>query len=319
MSLDTLTWRELPTQTVSTATVDAYLTAIAAAVASTTYKDGSARTPGSGAAWSRTTSGSPVESIVLTDPSSAIDSKVLIAGKSAATPKMLSPDTWLANALHVGHGPDGGTVTTWDGTGTNDPLGAGKRFSGYTRFSAACTGGTGFVVVIESAEGLAIVVKIGASWYGVLINALIDPQSTAAARCEADGRVYALFTTSSTALSSAFDSTNVGFLVGHSGTAGSNHCYYLVPRTSTWRAVQRIAYRISAAASGTYKAADGAFVLPDIQVEDTSTDNWIGVLREICRGPRRRMRQDLYSDGALFAHQIAGSDSADADTVYLLR
>lgn len=318
MSLTTLTWRELPTQTVSSATADAYLTAIVLALASTTYADGSARTPGTGSAWTESHGGSPVEYIVVTDPSGDIDSRVLIAAKGSATPKMLSPDTFLASGLHLGVGPDGGTLTTWDGAGVNDPLGAGKRFSGYVRFSAACTGGTGFVVVFESAEGLAIGVKIGANWYAVLAGALFDPESTNSARCEVDGRVYAILTSGSTAISTTFESNSNTFSVANTVSPGGVHSVYLLPRTSTWRAIQRIGYRIVAAGSGTLKAADGAFVLPDIQFEDTTTDNWIGVLREICRGPRRRMRQSLYSDGALYAGQIAGSDSADADTLYLL-
>ncbi len=320
MPLASQTFRRVGDQTVSSVNVENYLDAIHAAAAATTYHDGAGRTAGSGRAWSAVKSGTPTDNVVLTPPSgSGCSARIIFAGfNGAKTPKMASPDTYLSNALHCLVSSNGGTLTTWDGTGSNDPLGANIRHTGYTRCSAACSS-TGIVCFYESTEMLVVMTKVNTSWYGIVVGALWDAYSTDTLDAETDGRLYGYLTSGSTAIGASFDSTTAAntWTGTHGGTAGNNHAQYLQPGTSTLRNIARETHRGSSVA-GMGKLASAKWSRIPTWYRDDSTDNTIGELRGIRRVTRGRQRQVVSSGGAISMFLIGGSDTADQDVLGLL-
>lgn len=316
MSLPALTWRRIADQVVITASVDAYLTAILAAFNAAVYSDGTARTAGTARAWSATSGGSPIEYIVLTPPSGATSAKVLVAGSSGAkTPKMAGSDSYLASGLHVGLGPDGGALTTWDGVGGSDPLGAGMRFSGFTRISGACTGGSGVVCVYESLDAVTIMIKVATSWYGVILGGLFDAHSSDLADVEADGRVYGILNSGSGAIPNNFDSST-GFTASYTASSGGFHAWAFTPGSATLRTLRRV---FDSQSGCTYTLTSGrAAFIPACWYQDGTTSDLIGELRGARRGKDSRQRRVSQVSGTDYAYALGGSDAADQDVLYLL-
>jgi len=317
MPLTTLTWRRLADVTVTLVNVENYLDAIHTALGAVTYEDGSARTAGTGRAWSSVKGGAPTERCVLSPPSgSGCNSKVIVAGfNGARTPLMKAPDTYLANALHVLHSSNGGTLTTWDGTGGSDPLGAGINFIPYNRASAACSS-TGLVCVYECAEQICVMVRVGATnWYG-FCSITLDPYSSDLLDAESDGRVYGLVTSSSTAISTTFEATN-NLWWGHSGSAGSSHAWYLQPGTSTSVALTKEFHRVSSGA-GMGVLNSGKWARIPSWYRNNTTNNLIGELRAIRRTGQSRQRLNILSAGVRSMYAIGGSDAADCDVMGLV-
>jgi hypothetical protein len=317
MPLTTLTWRRIADVTVSAANVENYLDAIHTALGATTYEDGSARTAGTGRAWSSTKGGAPTDRCVLSPPSgSGCNSKVIVAGfNGARTPLMKSPDTYLSNALHVLCSSNGGTLTTWDGTGGSDPLGAGINFVPYNRASAACSS-TGLVCVYECAEQICVMARVGASsWYG-FCTITLDPYSSDSLDAESDGRVYGIVTSGSTAILTSFEASGTSWW-GHNTGNGSAHAWYLQPGTSTSLQLVREFTRSSSAA-GMGVLNSGKWARIPSWYRDNTTNNLVGELRGIRRTGRSRQRLNILTAGVRSMYAIGGSDAADCDVMGLV-
>jgi hypothetical protein len=248
------------------------LNEIHAAGQAVTYYTGLARTPGSGRAWTYTKAGSPTEHVLAVSPDGTFS--VLFGGVDAVrTPKM-NIDTWLNNALVIGTGTnDGGTVTTWDGSGANDPLGASKRFSGYSRATAAVTS-NGSVIVYEHEDGIGLDITIGTSHYGGYWGRY-HAFATSPNCSETDGFLYGFSTSGSTAIPTTALFQNNTAIFGHSGANGSPHSGYFVPRTPTFRATNR--EEICAAALPL--DPDGRLIVGQrCTYRDTTNNKLVGVL-----------------------------------------
>lgn len=317
MALTALTWRRIADQTVSAANVDNYLDAIHAALGAVVYTDGTARTAGTGRAWTSVKGGAPTDRCVLTPPSgSGCNSKIIVAGfNGARTPLMKAPDTYLSNALHVLAASNGGTLTTWDGTGGSDPLGAGINFVAYNRASAACAS-TGLVCVYECAEQICVMVRVGASlWYG-FCSLTIDPYSAESLDAESDGRLYGIVTSGSTSIGTTFESATTGWW-NHGTSAGQAHAYHLQPGTGTALILQREFNRPSSSA-GMGVLRSGKWGRLPSWYRDSAGNDLLGELRGIKRTGRSRQRLDIYTAGARSMYAIGGSDSADCDVMGLV-
>jgi len=320
MALADLTWRRLPDQIPADNAASTVLTSIKTAFESVVDFHGAARTPGTGRAWSvGLTEGTPLEAFSLHPPSgSGCNAVVVVAGYNGAkTPQMASPDTWLANAILALVSSNGGTLATWDGV---TPLGASARITKFTRISAATTGGTmGEVRCYECTEAIAIILQIGTSYYGVIIGALWDPMSADALDAEADGRLYGFITSSSSAILATFDSTaSAGtFSATYSPSVGYGHINYLSPGTSTLLTAHRAHNRRAGTVATSYKKPSGKWSRAPIWYLEAVTDDDIGELRGIRRGPQSRLGRTIYTGGAISAHAVGGSDSADCDCLQL--
>ena len=317
MPLSTLTWRRIADVTVSSANVENYLDAIHTALGATAYTDGTGRTAGTGRAWSSVKGGAPTDRCVLTPPSgSGCNSNVIVAGfNGARTPQMKSPDTYLANALHVLHASNGGTLTTWNGTGGSDPLGAGINFVPYSRASAACSS-TGLVCVYECAEQICVMVRVGASsWYG-FCTLTLDPYSAESVDAESDGRLYGLVTGGSTAVITTFESSALAWWA-HGTSNGAAHAWYLQPGTSTVLILQREFTR-SGSNAGMGVLNSGKWARMPSWYRESVSNNLVGELRAIRRTGRSRQRLDIYAAGVRSMYAVGGSDSADCDVMGLV-
>jgi hypothetical protein len=158
----------------------------------TTYADGTARTPGSGSAWTwlREVSGVTVAAYG-NPPTNALDFRYIVGGAvGAAAYPVLTPDSGTqVNTLVYGMNRSSGAFTTWTAA---QPFTSG--FSGYWRATRSfSTVAYDTVALWESQEGCVVqysLASTGAS--SVQFGALFDPLSSAAGNCESDGRLYSM-------------------------------------------------------------------------------------------------------------------------------
>lgn len=195
MTLAALTWKQLPTQTVvANATVAQMLDAIYTAFTSTTYADGTARTPGSGVAWtfSRYQLTGTTEAIYGTPVTNTLNQKIILAGSASTyTPVMMTNCSYAANNLFVGLAKNSGAFSSWTGA---TPFTSGQ-FSGYAAvFTKNATYGL-TIKCYESQDGILGVMYVGTSGWTATFGggALIDPESTDTTNdSESDGKIYAV-------------------------------------------------------------------------------------------------------------------------------
>jgi len=192
MPLPALNWKfvgDLPFSSSINVAIDALYTLGTA----TTYADGTARTPGSGSAWTwlREVSGVTVAAYG-NPPTNALDFRYILGGTvGAAAYPVLTPDTVTqVNTLVYGMNRSSGAFTSWVNA---QPFTSG--FSGYWRATRAfSTVAYDTVALWESQEGCVVQYSLrstGAS-SGVQFGALFDPLSSAAGNCESDGRLYSM-------------------------------------------------------------------------------------------------------------------------------
>ena len=201
MALTPLTWKFVGTRTCA-ATVDAVLDAVYLLGTAATYANGSARTPGSGDAWTwaREQIAGTTEAAYGNPPTNALGMRYILGGATAARAyTLLAPDSSTqTNCIVAGMNRGSGAYTSWYNA---QPFTSG--FSGYWRASRTlATLSYDRVAMWESAEGCVIsfyVAATAASTSHVAFGALIDPLSTAAGVAETDGRVYCISTQGSTA------------------------------------------------------------------------------------------------------------------------
>ncbi len=319
MSLPPLTARQIAEQTVSLVNVAPYLDAIHAALSATSYTDGSDRTAGIGRAWSssRTQPGGTTEVLVLSPPAgSGCSARIVLAGfNGARTPLMFGSETYLSNAVHGCVSSNGGALTSWDGTTGSDPLGAGINHTRYVRMSAACTS-TGLVCVYETTETVWVMIKIGTSWYGGDLAAIFDPGSDHALDAESDGRGYGIMTSSSSAISAAFESVSNGWTASSSGS-GQPKVVMLTPGTGTAVLCTKETQRVSGGAESG-KTASGKWVRWPMSFRVVTPGNSVGELRGARRTAQGRARQSVLSAGATSMYLVGGNDAGNCDVLGLM-
>lgn len=233
-----LNWRYVGIRTFTAGDIAASHDAVYTLGTSTTYADGTARTPGSGSAWTwnREVSGPTTVAAYGNPPTNALAFRYIIGGTVAAGAyTFLTPDLATAGNLVVyGMQRGAGAYTTW--TSATPFTNAG--FSGYwqgTRVFATVAFNS--VAMWESQE--TCVIQYGQASTGVTssigFGALFDPLSTNASNAESDGRIYTMWgsgATSNTASNWASITTDGGAWSGYLSNS-ANHAGTFAPGTST--------------------------------------------------------------------------------------
>ena len=98
MSLATANWKYVGTASFASGTVHAVLTAVHTLGTAVTYADTTARTPGSGSAWTwqQYLNGGAIEAEHANPPTDTLAQRVILAGQASGgvkTPTMAAPDT----------------------------------------------------------------------------------------------------------------------------------------------------------------------------------------------------------------------------------
>ncbi len=229
MANPTLNWRYVGVQTF-VSTINNALDAAYTLGTATTYADGSARTPGTGSAWTwnREVSGVTVAAYGV-PPTNALGFDYIIGGTVGASAyTFLTPDTaTLANCIVYGMNRSSGAFTTWTSA---TPFTNAGGFSGYWRGTRTFVA-TAYdsVSMWESQEGCILQFANAANGQSATIGlgALIDPLSSAPLNAESDGRLYSMWGSGSVSVTSGtWASVAVGTdATAWAGSAGSGGCH----------------------------------------------------------------------------------------------
>ena len=326
MSLVALTHRRLATVSAGSATIAALLDAIWAVVnpAVTTYSDGSARAfTGAGATgwtWVRYQNGGVTEALYATPANGTMAQRVILAGRATAptpSPTMISPDTFAsaASQLLISHQLGAGAFTSWNAA---LPFTNG-RFMGYTRaMTSATIFTTAAACVYETQE--TIVVEILTNGTGVqfaLAGAIYDPETTAAAAGETDGRRYGVIVCGGALVSNFLGSGLNGIMWAHSTSAGNAHGYVWRPGVSIVDTVAR-----NWTTTGTQTIAlmtDLAGQFPGQPLFMAASSGWAGRIREMFWSrPMLYHTRVEFSPGVISAYGVgASTSSATGDALFL--
>lgn len=324
MSLVALTHRRLATVSAGSATIAALLDAIWAVVdpTVTTYSDGSARAfTGAGATgwtWTRYQNGGVTEALYATPPGGTMNQRVILAGRSAAptpSPTMIAPDTFLASSLLISHQLSAGAFTTWNGA---TPFTNG-RFMGYTRATAsAASFATLAACVYETQE--TIIVEILTNGTGVqfaLAGAIYDPETTAAASAETDGRRYGVVVCGGALISNFFGTSGSGTMWVHGTGAGAAHGYVWRPGVSIVDTVVR--QWTTTGAQTIAQMTDLAGQFPGQPLFMAASSGWAGRIREMFWSrPMLYHTRVESSPGVISAYGVGASvSSATGDALFL--
>jgi hypothetical protein len=234
MPLPALNWRFVGDLAFTPGSINAGLDGLYTLGTATTYADGTARTPGTGSAWTwnREVSGVTVAAYG-NPPTNALNFRYIVGGTVGAVAyPILTPDAVTqVNTLVYGMNRSSGAFTSW---GNAQPFTSG--FSSYWRATRAFSAVTYDTVALwESQEGCVIqygVISTGAA-SSVQFGALFDPLSSAGANSESDGRLYAMCGSgsSTTTANNWLSSGNAMFGEG-SVTANDYHAGIFAPGTT---------------------------------------------------------------------------------------
>ena len=324
MSLVALTHRRLATVSAGSTTIAALLDAIWAVVGPTvtTYSDGSARAfSGVGATgwtWARVQVGGVTEAIYATPPGGTMAQRVILAGRLAAptpSPTMITPDSFLPSSLLISHQLSAGAFTTWNGA---TPFTNG-RFLGYTRATAsAASFATLAACVYETQE--TIIVEILTNGTGVqfaLAGAIYDPETTAAATGETDGRRYGVIVCGGALIANFFGTSGNGTMWVHGTGAGAAHGYVWRPGVSIVDTVSR--QWTTTGAQTIAQMTDLAGQFPGQPLFMAASSGWAGRIREMFWSrPMLYHTRVESSPGVISAYGVGASvSSATGDALFL--
>ena len=335
MSLPALEWRKLPivTTAVTSSTSD-FLNIIYNMLTGSTYFDGSARTVGSGSAWSGSkafVTGSNTEAILCYPPlRTSLSQSVLIVGKnttgtvSGGTPTMATTEGALAtDQLGMAISKNSGDFTNWTGS---RPMGPSSSFSGYIRpITGLSTLSTLKITIYESKEAIALDIGNGATnpIYNLvsMCGALIDPQQTVTStEAELDNRIYGLLRSnqvSTTGVESNFYNT-LGTFLDHSGTAANCKSMYFVPQQSSLKTIFSIKFLTGNQFVSLTSISSKLVKLPIYYTNDSSPYSFVGTLRDIY-AIRDSSNNLVFRDGSsnIIGFSVSKSETSANNTILL--
>lgn len=317
MSLETLSYDYVGRFITPAVTISGTMAAVRDAFSSTTYSDGSVRTPGSGIAWTQSSeiTGGAVVGMSLTPPSSTLGQKVIVVGGGTGTPTMTSPDTYATTRLYVGLCKNAGNYNTW--TAAN-PFTTGQ-YSGLTGFCLAVT-------AIHAYESKDSVVIFGETSTGTVyitaLGALVDPESSNASLAETDGKLYGIFSTNTLgAGGTPHNYANFGSnsLFSHDTAAGfRNRTWIMNVGAATMTGAVRNNVTINGSGAAAFKNSAGEFVRLPIYLQGISTANfWIGRVREILTFTQGVMGTKLTIGGVTKGFVIGSNTTATGECMLL--
>jgi hypothetical protein len=338
MALPALTWRELPTQVLTSGyTIYQMLDAIYTAYQSSTYINGVARTIGSGVAWtmSRYQNGANTEAVYGFPPTNTLTQQVIIAGTNVVkspTPTIAPNNAaYTQNQLYVGINKNSGAFTSWNAA---LPFTSGS-FSGYTCWSTIIAQNSS-IRCFESQDGIFVAVNItgtGSPGQYLLAGGLIDPETgNTTLDAESDGKLYVV--------GNGYPVTSTSYDGGNSSSAGANqilfahhyqfgsavnanHFYAFTPGSATMLALQRQARAAPTGAS--YSTRSGLYArLPiclnfcDSTLNYTSPSaTWAGRLREICFTKTAASGTTLRNSGTDVGYYLSDNAGTNANSIIL--
>ena len=296
MALPTLNWRMLQpvyvgaTGNAATGGIAGVLDAIYTMGTAVTYADGTARTPGSGSAWTwnrdQTTFVPGVTTACYATPptTTAINQQIILAGATSvggAVWKQLY-DTRSANQILAGTAKNSGAYTSWNNATTPFTIGDFTGFAagmGSANFTSA---NTYIVYMLESQEAVAVYLQSLNNTLqncGVFVlGAYCDPLSAAALNAESDGRLYGVTTSGVTnrLLGNWLSLTLSQTFFWNDTTNQYAHSVVFTPGAGTVLAANRF---VSVSPTTDFVARNGD--LPQIPLQLVSGNNFLGQLRQM--------------------------------------
>jgi hypothetical protein len=231
----------LPPQVVTTNTVNAILDLIYTMGISSTYSDGSGRTPGSGSAWTwaRDTTNAYQTGVTTAvhgiPPVDAIGHKVCFAGSTivGAPGSKMYLDTYTAGIMMVGTAKNSGSYGTWTSATTPFTTGDFTGFIHACRNTASVTYNT--VYMYESQEAIIVqLVTSAGTICEIFAGAYIDPLSSNSLNAESDGRLYGVTSSgSSNVLNAGRWTSLLSQTFNHTAGNGAPHSPIFVPGAGT--------------------------------------------------------------------------------------
>ena len=333
MSLPALQWRKLPVVTISSAISSSdYLRTISDMLTGSTYFDGSARTVGSGSAWSSSiayTTGSNVEAVLCYPPfrtqlsqSVLITTKATSGAASGGTPTMITNEgSFIAGGFAVGLSKNSGNFTNWTGS---TPMGISSSFTGYTQMTAIAlyTYASNKITIYESKE--ALILNIGNSStptinFGVLCGALYDPQqTTTSVEAELDNRLYGILRVHRiTGPETNFLTSNGSFLDHSTSTNNSRHVIF-TPQQSVLKTMYCTKFVLGNFNSSGFISNTGKLVKIPLYFVDATTGNFQGTLRDVY-AIRASANNLIFRDGSsnIVGFTISRIDTTANDAILL--
>jgi hypothetical protein len=332
MSLTQPVWTRLPRVGATAGNGKAWATGLAASFGSAVDFEGNARTPGVGVQWS-------VSSTHYDDPaandgavyvipgagSSASGGVIIGAAAGAPTPVMGLNNAFAASCPMIGSGIDvGGVVGLWSSNAVNQPLGAGKRFLGFSQLSSTMAAGLTWTDVWTCADAIFLAVKLAGVVHLGASHGLIDPRTSVytPADEEADRRVYATATRgNSAAAQTTWDSSNVGGVMAHTAGAGGK-CFCNTPGATpvvnlplahaNW-----INTGVTLLLGNCARSKSGRYIGEEVGMHDTTDGSRLGTLRGIRIGWNGLHGQRVPAVGDLEGWLVGTSDTVAGLTWFL--
>lgn len=327
MALSPLNWRYVGVQSFTAGNINLSNEAVYQLGIATTYADGSARTPGSGSAWTWAQEGSGAAAVAAygTPPINALSMKYIIAGDAATTAyTFLTPDTsGVGNLVKVGMARAAGSYTSWT---NSQPFTTG--FSGYWRATRPfATVAYDSVAMWESQEGCILQyaqASTGLTSFATF-GALFDPLSTASANCESDGRLYFMGGSGSAATTNnafwGLAAADGNFLAGVNTNGAAHFACFAPGSTVMFGGAGNTTFRIlGGTISNVLSAVNGDIVrIPFVNVlSGTLLNYWCGQARNmfIIKDSVSRLKWD--NAGTTVGYVVGASSTTQADACLLL-
>jgi hypothetical protein len=309
-----------PTGSATTGGIAGVLDAIYTMGTATVYADNTARTPGTGSAWTwnkdNTTFATGATTAVYATPptTTAINQQIIFAGTSSVAGAVWKQlyDNRTANFFYAGIAKNTGAYTSWNNATTPFTVG---DFTGFATggSTAALSTSTGYVVyMIECQESVAVYVHAvtGNSLTGAFVaGAYIDPLSSNALNAESDGRLYGVTTPGSQGrlasnwLSILATSGVAGTLFANSATAGNAHSVIFTPGAGTITQASRL---FDSAPSTAFVARNGDLPQIPLQMQTTAGGQFLGQLRQMFITRDSSSMSALESGGTVKGYALGG-------------
>lgn len=327
MALPTLNWRYCSPVTLSANTTVGILDALYTAGTAATYADGSARTPGTGSAWTwnrDTGSGVNVASYG-TPPVNALNMQYIVAGATTlpgSGPTMIATggDTNVVNRVNIGMNKNSGSYAGWN---LAAPFTSGL-FSGYANVSPVTTSVTYTTLYYwecQEAFMAQLVIAAGTQVYSFGGGAFVEPLSSAALNAETDGRVYSITSTGNASFQSTAWLANISTLGPWNGSisAGGQRFWQFIPGSGSLANVSRISTATAAAVASSLNVSPGGefFAIPQFHFINSVSSQYLGTLRQIYVTRGARTGQRWASGGTTVGYILAASSAADQQAVVL--
>jgi hypothetical protein len=326
MALPTLNWKKLSPVAIGAANVNAMMDALYTAGTAATYADGSARTPGTGSAWTwnRDTTnalqpGATTAAYAVPPTVTALNQEIIWAGSTAAPTAMpmysgVQVDTAVANALYCSIGKNTGVYSNWNSA---TPFTSGQ-FLGFARASVAMATATWTTMTMwECQEAVAVQWSRVAPNVQTSINicgAFLDPGATA--NGESDGRLYGIATTgNNNYVATTFWSATNDALFADNATANHNRFGMFVPGAATTERYQKFT---SVAPTSAFLSRGGEIPLIPMWYTSVLTQ-YPAVLRQIELTRDTLSNLTLQNGGVVKGYTLgANYITTDADVCVLL-